>query len=122
MLTVLVVEDDQDILTAAEGALGIAGYRTFAAHNAKQALAMLRDHPEIDLLFTDTRIAGPASGFGLARAAIQMRPDIKVLYATHRPDDLLRLGSPIDSTQILRKPYQPEELQRAVGWLLQISA
>jgi CheY-like chemotaxis protein len=119
MLTVLIVEDELDIRTMAENALGIAGYRTFAACDANEALATLRDHPEIDLLFGDTRIAGPASGFGLARAAGRMRPDVKVLYATDRPDELLRLESPIDPAQVLRKPYQPAELQRAVEWLLQ---
>jgi CheY-like chemotaxis protein len=122
MLTVLVVEDEADIRSLAENALGAAGYRTFAARDANEALATLRDHPEIDLLFADTSIGGPASGFGLARAAARMRPDIKVLYATYRPDELLRLDSPIDAAQVLRKPYQPAELQRAVGWLLHAPA
>ncbi len=121
MLTVLIVEDEQDIRNMAANALGAAGYRTFVARDANEALATLRDHPDIDLLFADTRIAGPASGFGLARAAGRMRPDIKVLYATDRPDELLRLESPIDPTQVLRKPYQPTQLQRAVGWLLQVA-
>jgi two-component system, response regulator PdtaR len=122
MLTVLIVEDEADILSLAENALGVAGYRTFAARDANAALAALRDHPEIDLLFADTSIGGPASGFGLARTAARMRPDIKVLYATYRPDELMHLESPMDPAQILRKPYQPAELQRAVGWLLQASA
>lgn len=62
----------------AESSLGAAGYQTFAARNAEQALTILRDHPGIDLLFTDTYIAGPTSGVGLARTAKRVRPDIKV--------------------------------------------
>lgn len=122
MLTVLIVEDEQEVRDRAEESLGIAGYRTFAARDAKDALAILHGHPEIDLLFTDIRIAGPTGGIGLARAAKDMRADLKVLYATHRPDDLLGSESLIDPAQILRKPYQPIELQRAVGWLLRIPA
>ncbi len=122
MLAVLIVEDERDLREAAESHLGVAGYRTFAARSAEEALAVLRAHPEIDLLFTDTHIAGPVSGYALARSALGLRPDLKVLYATARPDELLRLGSPIDPTQILRKPYQPLELKRAVGWLLQVPA
>jgi CheY-like chemotaxis protein len=119
MLTVLVVEDDRDLRESAENTLGVAGYHTFAAGDADDALTRLRNHPEIDLLFTDVQMAGPANGFALARAAAKMRPDLKVLYATSRPAELLRPGSPIDAAQVLRKPYQSTELQRAVRWLLQ---
>lgn len=122
MLTVLIVEDEADVRGMAETALAVTEYRTFAAGNAGEAMAVLREHPEINLLFTDTSIAGPASGYGLARAARHRRPDLKVLYATNLPDELHRLEGPFDPAQILRKPYQPEELQRAVGWLLQVSA
>lgn len=122
MLTVLIVDDEQDIREMAENSLGAAGYQTFAARNAEEALKILHDHPEIDLLFTDAHFAGPTSGVGLARTAKRMRPDLKVLYATNRLDELLRIESPIDPTQILRKPYQPIELRRAVGWLLRVPA
>ena len=119
MLAVLIVEDEADIRDMAAIALDAAGYQIFTADGAEPALAILRDHPDIDLLVADTRLAGAASGFGLARAAERLRPEIKVLYTTARPDELLRLDSPIDPMQVLRKPYQAAELQRMVGWLLQ---
>jgi CheY-like chemotaxis protein len=122
MLTVLIVESERGLREKAENVLGVAGYRTFAAAQADEALALLRDHPEIDLLFTDTRIEGPASGYGLARAAKNARPDLKVLYSTDRPDELLRLGRPIDPEHILSKPYQAVDLERAVSWLLRTPA
>jgi CheY-like chemotaxis protein len=122
MLTVLIVEDEQDLRDMAQDSLAAAGYEAFAARDAREALAILHDHPEIDLLFTDRRIAGSASGIDLAHAARQMLPDLTVLYATDRPDELLFVERPIDPTQVLRKPYQPSELQRAVGWLLQSRA
>jgi CheY-like chemotaxis protein len=74
ILTVLIVESERGLREKAENFLGVAGYRTFAAAEADEALAVLRDHPEIDLLFTDTRMEGPASGYGLARAAKNLRP------------------------------------------------
>lgn len=121
MPTVLIVEDEPDIRATAENALGDAGYQTFAAHDAAEALAILRDHPEVDLLLADTHLGGPTSGVGLVRAAKHMRPDLKVLYSTNRIDELLGPDSTIEPTHILRKPYQPIELRQAVGWLLQPS-
>ncbi len=122
MLIVLIAESERELRETAESVLGVAGYRTFAAAQADEALAVLREHPEIDLLFTDTRMAGPASGYSLARAAKELRPDLKVLYATDRPDELLRLDSPIDPEHILPKPYEAVDLERAVSWLLQTPA
>ena len=84
MLAVLIVESERGLRETAENVLGVAGYRTFAAAKADEALAVLRDRPEIDLLFTDMRIAGPASGQSLTGAAKELRPDLKVLYASGR--------------------------------------
>ena len=50
------------------------GYRVIAARNAPEALAILREPCEIDLLFTDVVMPGGMFGPELAKQATRLRP------------------------------------------------
>jgi CheY-like chemotaxis protein len=50
------------------------GYRTLAADNAKAALGVLDEHPQIDLLFTDVIMPGGMTGCELAREVKNVAP------------------------------------------------
>src|SRR6516165_5492898 len=60
--TIMVVEDDEDLLTVAADSLRELGYRVVTAAKAEQALDILRgDHPA-DLLFSDVVMPGGMNG------------------------------------------------------------
>ncbi|HZS85511.1 MAG TPA: ATP-binding protein [Stellaceae bacterium] len=118
--TVLVVEDDPDVLDVAVATLGDLGYRILVAHDGIEALHILaRDEP-IDLLFTDVVMPHGVSGIQLARQARKLRQDIKVLltsgYTVHTvsPEYGAEREFPI-----IGKPYRQAELaeqvRRALG-------
>ena len=56
--TILVVEDEPDLRAYTVEALRDLGYRVLEAADGREALEIVEQHPEIELLFTDVVLAG----------------------------------------------------------------
>jgi PAS domain S-box-containing protein len=56
--TILIVDDEVELLQLADQYLSALGYRTFTAENAAQALKVLTGDEKIDLLFSDVVMPG----------------------------------------------------------------
>jgi CheY-like chemotaxis protein len=107
---VLVVEDEATVLDIACGFLTRLGYRTVAARDAEEALIRLREHPEVDLLFTDVSLPD-MDGVSLAIAARALRPDIAVVYTSaNLSSAALDRLHPEERAAVLAKPYRREGL------------
>jgi signal transduction histidine kinase/CheY-like chemotaxis protein len=105
---VLYVEDDPLVSLATVDLLASAGYSVHAAPDATRALALLGQHPEIDLMVTDVGLPG-MDGHELAAEARRRRPDLKILYLTGY--DRTRWASEqVEATNYLGKPYQERDL------------
>ena len=116
--TILVVEDDPDVVEVALSLLAGLGYRTVLARNGAEALAILDSTEELDLLFTDLVMPGGISGTDLARAARERRPGIKVLLtsgyaALEQADDVAQQELPFIS-----KPYRQQSLAATIRTVL----
>jgi CheY-like chemotaxis protein len=109
--TVLVVEDDEEVLAAALEGLQDLGYRVLPATNATQAIDILRGDLPVEILFSDIVMPGGMNGVQLAVEARRLRPSIKVLLTSGYADSVLRQadGLPGD-LQVLGKPYRRAEL------------
>ena len=119
MAMILIVEDDAFILDLAEMMIKGWGYETLSACDSDEALSLLRSTQGIDALFTDIYLQkAMLGGCELARQAIELRPDLRVLYTTgnlvtDKIKSLFVLG-----TECLRKPYTPDQLQHSLADLL----
>ena len=113
--TVLVVEDETDVLNIAAAFLQSLGYRVRRAVNAKEALEHLATDRAIALLFSDVMLGSGMTGVELARAARQQFPGLPVLltsgYAHPETGSAAADGS---AFELLRKPYRREQLAAAV--------
>ena len=111
--TILVVEDDEDVLSVTAESLRELGYRVVTAVNAAQALEILRGDQPIDLLFSDVIIPGGTNGAQLAVTARRVRPELKVLLTSGYTATALSLehGLP-DNLNVVGKPYQRDELAK----------
>ena len=76
--TVLIVDDDLDVLAMATMVLSTEGYTILEAGDGIEALKVLQEHPETDLLFTDIVMPGSIDGFELAHRAKQLRPSLRI--------------------------------------------
>ena len=111
MATVLIVEDQPQILALAQSLLEEEGYKTLSAATADGALAVLARAQAVDILLVDIILSGDMqAGIELAKHAVEMNPGLKVIYSTaltltDRTKELLLPGS-----VILEKPYTVDEL------------
>ncbi len=58
MRTILVVDDEQDLLSLLTEILGGAGYRVIQKTDAESALSLIRERTKIDLVITDNMLPG----------------------------------------------------------------
>jgi signal transduction histidine kinase/CheY-like chemotaxis protein len=109
--TVLVVEDDPDVLDIAVRGLQELGYEVKTASDAREALDILGETTGIDVLFSDVVMPGGMNGAQLAVAAQRIRPDLKVLLTSgYTPAALSSDHGLPERLEVLRKPYRREDL------------
>jgi CheY-like chemotaxis protein len=116
--TILIVDDDELVLTFTQNLIESLGYRVLSASNGRDALEMLRQSTPIDLLFTDVVMPGAMSGPLLVAEARRLRPELKVLYTSGYPDHRMpdRLPAPAlhdmpdPGVDQVGKPYRRSEL------------
>ncbi len=117
--TILIVDDETDLLQLAEYYLNDLGYQTHLAGNAVQALEILAKEERIDLLFSDVVMPGGMNGYELAQQATEFWPHIKVLLSsgftlkTMAHNGLARFAS-----HLLAKPYRKADLARRIRLVL----
>jgi PAS domain S-box-containing protein len=104
--TILVVEDDPDVLEIATIAIRSLGYQVHAARDASAALTILQSDVWVDLLFTDVVMPPGKNGVELARDACLLRPSLRVLLASGYPRDSFRYPHvDVESMAFISKPY-----------------
>jgi CheY-like chemotaxis protein len=111
MATVLIVEDQEEILTLAQSFLEEQGHKTLSAATADEALAILTGSEAVDALFVDIILNGDTqAGLQLAKRAVELKPRLKVVYSTGLSvtDDMKALFVP--GSAVLEKPYTVDQL------------
>jgi signal transduction histidine kinase len=113
--TILVVEDDALVRDYVVAQIARFGYRTLAAGNAAEGLAIVDGPERIDLLFTDVIMPGGMNGRQLAAEAQKRRPGLKVLYTSGYTENAIVHHGRLDAgVLLLPKPYLSSELSRMI--------
>jgi signal transduction histidine kinase/ActR/RegA family two-component response regulator len=119
---ILLVEDNAPVREFAKAQLLSLGYRVVEAANGKDALAVLREHKDIDLLFTDVVMPGGLNGSELALEARKLYPSLKVLFCSgYAENAILHMGLMDNDVQLLNKPYSRLQLARRIRGMLTAS-
>ena len=108
MPTILICDDEKDIVSALEIYLCADGYDTVAAYNGREAVEKLRDR-EIHLVLLD--IMMPEMDGISALAAIRQESNVPVILLTARSEDTDKvLGLNVGADDYVTKPFNPVEL------------
>lgn len=107
--TILIVDDESALLNLANTLLVSMGYKVFTASSGKQALEVLQQESDIDLLFSDVVMPGGINGYELAEQATTEFPTLKVLLTSGYTGKVLDLNEDTPR-KILNKPYSKIEL------------
>src|ERR1700676_844303 len=116
--TILVVDDDHDMVAALCDILRQAGYQTMGAHSGHEATAIVeRGLP--DVLISDLRMAG-MSGHGLQAEVKRIAPDLPVIIITafgsiQTAVESMKLGA----FDYITKPFSNSELLLIVSRALE---
>jgi signal transduction histidine kinase len=111
--TILIVEDDPLVRQYVLAQITRFGFRTIAAGNAAEALAIIDGPDRVNLLFTDVMLPGGANGRQLATEAVKRRPGLKVLYTSGYAENALVHHGRLDAgVLLLPKPYVSADLAR----------
>ncbi len=116
LATVLVVDDDPDLLAVAQEGLASLGCDVLATDSGSAALETLVSNPAIDLLMVDVNLGG-MTGLELIRRAREARPGLKALVMTGGAD-LPGLHPGSERPPILTKPFRAPDLARAIAVVL----
>jgi CheY-like chemotaxis protein len=112
---ILVVDDDDDVLSLMVEALRLKGYSVLAAPDASAALELLTDGSRARLYLVDLCMPG-VDGLGFLSQATQLTrsPDAQVLICTGSP----QARQPPDGMPVLLKPFDLVELHDRVRALI----
>jgi PAS domain S-box-containing protein len=120
---ILVVDDDKQVREHAVDELTRLGYGVVSAASGEEALAVLQRDEDIDLLFTDVVMPGMLAGRALANKAIELRPGLKVLFASgYFEGALVGRGDLETDVQFLMKPYVRKDLAQKIEAVLKSTA
>jgi PAS domain S-box-containing protein len=113
--TVLVVDDEVDLLEVAVTYLEEMGFTALSAVDGPSALEVVARTPALDLLLTDVVMPGGMNGVALAQQIRQQHPDVTVIYASGFPSSALAEHSQLHvDGPLVNKPYRKEQLTAAV--------
>ncbi len=117
--TILVVEDDDSLRLLTAKVLEANGYVTLQATDGKQAIEVARRYSgPIDLLLTDVVMPGLGGG-SLAAVILAFRPELKVLYVSGYPNELIAYHGALEtSVVLLEKPFTSHDLLSQVRSVL----
>jgi two-component system NtrC family sensor kinase len=110
--TVLVVEDNSDVIEVARGYFADLGFDAKVAASAQEGLALVEQDDGIALVFSDILMPGGLNGLDLAKELRRRFPSIAVLLTTgysSSAQDAVREGF-----EVLQKPYDLAALERAL--------
>ena len=113
--TVLLVEDEEALRTAARRMLTRQGYTVLEARNGRDAMAVAMRHAgPIHLMLTDV-VMPEMSGGALAERLQGVRPETRILYMSGYTDgDIVRRGVLRHGMSFLQKPFTVMKLAEMV--------
>jgi CheY-like chemotaxis protein len=116
--TIMVVEDDDSVRRLAVDMLVELGYRVVAFSNAASALRHFSEDGPVDMLFTDV-VMPEMNGRQLVDAARELRPELKVLFATGYTQNAIVHGGVLDrGVDLMVKPYPIDKLAKKIREML----
>ncbi|MGY6156304.1 ATP-binding protein [Paraburkholderia graminis] len=113
--TVLLVEDEPDVLGVASELLVSIGYDVVPASSASEAVDILRERRDLDVVISDISMSHGMSGIELARLLRSDYPKIRVVLTSGYSPAALRDGKGgLSDVLFVPKPYRLADLAKAL--------
>ena len=114
MKTILLVDDDRDILSCLEDSLSALGYNVIPKSDAESAMAIIREGAKVDLVLTDYSMPG-MDGHEFFSVLKRVLPSVPVIILTGYGSVETYLKSlSLGVCEFVCKPIEAKELDRIV--------
>lgn len=109
---VLVVDDEQPILTLIEQSLRQWGYAAVSASSALECTAIWNNHrDDITAAIIDLRL-GNADGRDVAALLLRDKPDLNIIFMSGYPLETFNDPALVEGKNFIAKPFQVQVLQQ----------
>lgn len=115
--TILVVEDEDMVRAVAERALSRQGYAVVTARDGEDALEIIAERQDFDLILSDVVMPG-MDGPAMAQELRATMPDVPILFMSGYAEEQLRKSIDIEQVHFLPKPFSVQKLAEAVQSIL----
>lgn len=116
--SILIVDDNESVRETLADLLDVVGFCAVEAADAAEALNILRQQSDIDVLITDLSMPG-ADGIALIQQARAIRHDLPAILLTGYAEQATAVTCGVgDQYQVLRKPVQGDWLIELLELLL----
>lgn len=113
--SILLIDDDADILSYYKDALSTKGYRIQTASDGKEAVALARWR-RFDVILSDISMPG-MDGISMLRVIRESNLDVPVIFATSDPRAETAISAlEYGALRYLTKPVKPAELRKVVEY------
>lgn len=114
--TILVVEDEPDLLDIIQELLIMGGFNVLSADSAASALEIWeKKSSEIDLVLTDITLPDGTTGVALGEKLRVVSPALRIIYTSgHCPDTVAMRYAMPPGASFLQKPFHPKILVETV--------
>ena len=114
--TILIVDDERELVTLTEELLASLGYEPVGFSDARAALDAFRRNPgRFDAILTDERMQ-PLGGLELAERIHEIEPRVPIILMTgHRDADIDGRARSGEIAEILDKPLRVQTLRRVLA-------
>jgi len=114
MKTILLIDDEPELLSILDELLSSFGYKVIAKLDAESALPVIKDGTTVDLVITDLKMPG-MSGPEFIAVLKQIAPAMPVIMLTAHGSVESYIQSRSDGVfEYINKPVQSKELRRIV--------
>jgi signal transduction histidine kinase/ActR/RegA family two-component response regulator len=112
---ILVVDDQASQRTLSEQLLNSLGYRTHSAISGREAVALLREDADFDLMIVDMIMQDGFDGLDTIREVLGLWPDLPCIIATgYSRTDRVKSALELGARACLNKPYTLKTLAKVV--------
>lgn len=119
--TILIVEDDEEVMDLAVRMLRSEDFKVITAIDANSGLEQFNRHPEIDLVFTDVIMPGGISGIQMSKKILKLKPETPIILVSgykEKGETLLDNTFGIPNITYISKPYDVDEIPKLIDAML----
>ncbi|MCX7347580.1 MAG: ATP-binding protein, partial [Alphaproteobacteria bacterium] len=113
---VLVVEDNPSVRDVAAAMIEDMGFDVLIASSGAEGLQAITERRDIDLVLSDVIMAGGMNGPEMALKALEVRPELKVLFMSgYAPGSLRQMQEELpNAIDLVNKPFTRNDLTEKV--------